>query len=209
MANWHIILAYEMSFEQQNEMQEIFEEEFREDYVFQRTQEYLIAGPVAANGQRYTFDKKEKVYRISSFLWASEFHNFYRFLVNEFRKMYGNGAQKLQSPIFNTDLLLDFVKNLDYIYLKQLDNRTIQKIQAIPNNAYISFDKLSPMKVQEGYPFPTRYTSQLSVMSLLHSHEKMHCSVAETVAFHNFLDHVKKVSKNRYRLAKYLQVVAY
>lgn len=209
MAKWHIVLPYEISFENQAEMQEIFEEEFREDYIFQRAQEYLIPGPVAMNGQRYTFDKKEKVYSISSFLWASEFHNFYRFLVNEFRKMYGSGTKKLQSPVFNTDLLLDFVRNLDYVYLKQLDTRTIHKIQAIPNNPFIAFEKLSHVKVQEGYPFPTRYSSQLSVMSLLQSNEKMHNSVAETVAFHNFLDHVQKVSKNRYRLAKYLKVVAY
>lgn len=209
-AHWHILLPYEIAYEDKPEMQLSFETQFKPDFLFEKIRQYQVVQPaVQVGGFRVMRERVEKCYYLSPRMLREEFKGFYRFFLNEFYKKYYTEHRKFNSDTFERDLLQDFLRRLDDVSIGEFNFETIDAIESIDTNYFLHFDMISPLYVQEGYPLPMEGNSQMAVVSLLHSFERMNMNAQETVAFHNFMEHIKKIAKEKFRLAQYLFVAGY
>ncbi|MFN0200924.1 MAG: hypothetical protein ACKVTZ_05360 [Bacteroidia bacterium] len=208
MAHWQIFLPYRLTFENRGAMQDIFAEQYQNDFVFEKSREYLIPYPASANGKRYVYGKIEESYTLQARIVEREFGNFYRLFTHEFRKLYGGENRNFQSNIFQTEELLPFVLQLDRLYLRNFQDKSLQEITRLKENKFLKLETLSATKTLEGYPLPTHYSSQMQVISLLQSHQPMNTNRYETIAFHNFVEHIQDLCQHKYSLAKHLFVAS-
>jgi len=209
-SHWHILLPYEIAFEDKLDMQEAFDMQFKPDFLFEKIRQYqIVSNMVLPGGFRASSERSEKCYYLSPRLLRDEFKAFYRFFVQEFEKMYKVEKRKFNSDTFEKDLLNDFLRSLDNVSIGEFNFETIDAIESIDSNYFMHFDLLSPTLISSGYPLPLTGNSQIAVVSLLQSFERMNFNVQETVAFHNFVEHIKNVSKDKFRIAQYLFVSGY
>lgn len=203
-AHWHIMLPYELIVEDKPEMDLAYEEQYKEHFIFERTNEYqkVLAMPIGV--PQMAFHYREKQYQLSKTVLREEFLAFYRFFLNEFSKLYNTEKPKFYSHVFETDVLSDFLRNMEDLNCNGFEMRCIETIERIPTNYFLHFETLHPGLVYEGYPLPLHYHSEIKAVCLLHSYEKMNLVAQETVAFHNFVNHIQEVAKDKFKLAKYL-----
>lgn len=203
-AYWHILLPLEFSIEDKAEMNSLFEAQYRQDFSFVKELEYKKVLVMPQQSNELLFQHTERHYQLSAEILKQEFLAFYRLFMYEFRKLYMTDRPKFFSHAFETDLLEDFMRELEDLNCEGFESRCIQALEQMPDNYFLHFEQLIPQYVYEGYPFPSQLHSSLKVVCLLHSNEKMGTSTAETLAFHNFVQFFKEKYQHKFRLAQYL-----
>ena len=206
--HWHISLPYSIILEDKPTLIAAFEKRYKSDFVFEKALEYQHITPITS-GHSLTFKRRDLFYRLSSELLKDEFLVFYRFLLHEFRKMYEENARKMFSHVFESDLLEDFLREMEDLNCRGFEVGCIDKIHHLPSNYFLHFDTIHSQTVAEGYPLLPQYNSKMEVVCLIHSYEEMGVSEEEFLAFHQFTEHIKQKAKGKFRLAEYLFTSGY
>ena len=206
--HWHITFPYSIIIEDKPELAAEFEKKFKGDFVFEKALEYQEITPISS-GHSLTFKRRDLFYQLAPGLLKEEFLVFYRFLLYEFRKMYGEDSRKMFSHFFETDFLEDFLREMEDLNCQGFELGCVEKIHQLPSNYFLHFDTIQPQNVVEGYPLNLSFQSRMEVVCLIHSYEELNMSPKETIAFHNFTDYIKNKSLERFRLAKYLFTTGY
>lgn len=208
-ANWHIVLPYKIAFEDNAEMNEKFEHIYKGAFEFESSREYTREIAMPMGGKNLTFHHREKQYQLSKSMLRDEFLAFYRYFIQEFITLYYTDDRAFHSNLFESDILNRFLRKMEGMTEKGFDIDLKEEIEELEDNYFLHFDLLYPSIVYEGYPLPVRAHSRMDTICLLHSYEKMNLSVKETVALHNFVEHIKKTAAHKFKLANYLFVAGY
>lgn len=207
-AYWHILLPLEIAIEDQAAMRSVFEKSYKQDFQFVKELEYQKVLVLAQSSEEVVFQRKERHFSLSRELLKEEFLPFYRFMMYEFRQMFEQDRRNMDSHAFETELLEDFLRNLEDLNCRGFESRCVEALEKMDNNYFLHFDSIAPQYVYEGYPFPNMHHSTMKVLCLLHSCEKINTSPKEKVAFEHFIQYIKEKAA-RFSLAQYLFLAAY
>jgi hypothetical protein len=197
-----------MAIEDKSEMNLVFESSYKKHFQFVKELEYQKVLVLATSSEEVVFQRKEKHYSLSKDLLQEEFLAFYRFMMYEFRQMYQEDRRNMDSDAFESELLEEFLRNLEDLNCRGFETRCVEALEKMSNNYFLHFESISPQYVYEGYPLPTNYHSSMKVLCLLHSSEKMNSHPQETFAFQNFTNYIKEKAA-RFKIAQYLFMAGY
>jgi len=209
-AYWHILLPYRISFQDEPEMQQAFDKKFGEGFIFEKIHEYEVEAPPLSDGYVMKFQRREKNYYLDPALLAKEFKPYYQYLTSEFKALYENKEDRgFYSSLFDEKVFPDFLRRFEELPFEDFTKSYIEVLEKMNGNYFIHFDGLAPMYVYEGYPLPSDSNSEMKVVSLLNSYEKMNVIGEETAAFFRFGDHLKEKGAEQFKIARYVFVAGY
>jgi len=207
------ILAYcaavAVRFQDTKEMTEVFEKTYGADFIFDNIEQYQIESPQLPNGSRLTFDRSEKIYHVDLNLWKAEFRNFYLAFITAFQTYAAQHNYTVYSVALDQKLINPFIEKFKTFDVQDDPEKYVKILQTIETNYFLHVYDVPQSVVYHGYPLPRHSPSQIKMISLLSSYEKMQVMPEETVLLHNVVEYLKGNLPAAYRLAKYLFVVGF
>jgi hypothetical protein len=195
---WHVLLPVKVAFQNTRIMSEKFECLYSEDFVFDTIQ---LEFPKHYN---------QKIYHLNSGLLKTELQSFYVDFVNHFQKFAINQNYNIYSAIKDSKLIGPFLERFTSIeFGRNMDSFMALLGDAEQENYFLYYDNLPCYVVYQGYPFPTEYNSSMGVISIMTSFEKINVIPEETVMLHNFVNYIKEMMKDKYKISKYIFVAGY
>jgi hypothetical protein len=208
-AFWHIALPVEIRFEETKEMSAFVETTYGDDFLFDHVEEYQVQSPKLPDGKRLTFDRREKIYRVNTTVWKTEFRAMYLAFFEAFQAYSVRRKYQIYSVALDQQLLTPFLQQFKAIDLQDEPDQCAERLESLDDNYFIHFYDLPHMVVYHGYPLPISDSSSMKIFSLLTSHKKMQVIPEETVMFQNAVEEIKVQLHDAYRLSRYLFVAGY